>query len=200
MNFKQYRTLDLCIFIAMYAICEFLVIKSATVWFVWDEMYSISIMLLLLLIVMMRWDKYCIFQAVISSILFVAYQSGSVQQYIIYLAGNLGFMLTLIYVSKVGKDKIRNSIFLTMGYVVIGYLLMELSRGLAAVIVSGVSVQVISVFVFTDMLTLVFTLVGIFIARKVEGLFMDQKQYLIQLKENEEDENFDDYDSINGGD
>ena len=74
MTFKQYRNLDLLIFIAMYALCEYLVIKAATAWF--DEPYSISIMLPLLLIVMMRWDRFCIIHAIAYALLFVFYQGG----------------------------------------------------------------------------------------------------------------------------
>ncbi|MBQ2214343.1 MAG: hypothetical protein II414_07250, partial [Erysipelotrichaceae bacterium] len=100
MSFKQYRTLDLMIFLGMYALFEYLVIKAATVWF--DEPYSISIMLPLLAIVMMRWDRYALLHAVVYAILFVLYQGGSINQYLIYIIGNLGCMATLIYVYKVG--------------------------------------------------------------------------------------------------
>ena len=69
MSFKQYRLIDLLLFLGMYALCEFLVIKAATVWF--DEPYSISIMLPLLLIVMMRWSGYAVIHAVLYAVLFV---------------------------------------------------------------------------------------------------------------------------------
>lgn len=183
MSFKQYRTLDLVIFTAMYALCEFLVIKGATVWF--DEPYSISIMLPLLLIVMMRWDRYAVIPAVIYAILFVFYQSGSVKQYLIYIIGNLGFMATLIYVYKVGKDRIRKTFFDSAVYLVIGFVTMEVSRGLASMIISHTGPMVILQFLMTDMLSLVFGLLVIITVRKAEGLFQDQKQYLLQINSQE---------------
>ncbi|MBR2545665.1 MAG: hypothetical protein IKE93_05805 [Erysipelotrichaceae bacterium] len=183
MSFKQYRTLDLVIFTAMYALCEYLVIKGATVWF--DEPYSISIMLPLLLIVMMRWDRYAVIPAVIYAILFVFYQNGSVKQYLIYIIGNLGFMATLIYVYKVGKDRIRKTFFDSAVYLVIGFVTMEVSRGLASMIISQTGPMVILQFLMTDMLSLVFGLLVIITVRKAEGLFQDQKQYLLQVNSQE---------------
>jgi len=183
MSFKQYRTLDLMIFLGMYALCEYLVIKAATVWF--DEPYSISIMLPLLVIVMMRWDKYVLIHAVLYAILFVYYQGGSMKQYLIYIIGNLGFLATLIYVYKVGKDKIRNSFFNSAVFLVIGFVTMELSRGLASMIISGSGLMVILQFLMTDMLSLVFGLLVIIVVRKADGLFQDQKQYLLQINSQE---------------
>jgi hypothetical protein len=183
MSFKQYRTLDLMIFLGMYALCEYLVIKAATVWF--DEPYSISIMLPLLVIVMMRWDKYVLIHAVLYAILFVYYQGGSMKQYLIYIIGNLGFLATLIYVYKVGKDKIRNSFFNSAVFLVIGFVTMELSRGLASMIISGSGPIVILQFLMTDMLSLVFGLLVIIVVRKADGLFQDQKQYLLQINSQE---------------
>ena len=184
MSFKQYRTLDLVIFVAMYAICEYLVVKAATVWF--DEPYSISIMLPLLLIVMMRWDKYAIVHAIAYAFLFVYYQKGSLNQYLIYLIGNLGFMITLVYLYKVGKQKVKDSFFHSLMYLLIGFILMELFRGLASIIIAGSPTGIILQFMMSDMLSLVFGLLVIIIVRNVEGLYMDQKQYLIQLNSQKE--------------
>jgi hypothetical protein len=183
MSFKQYRTLDLLIFLGMYALCEYLVIKAATVWF--DEPYSISIMLPLLMIVMMRWDRYALIHAIGYAALFVFYQGGSVKQYLIYIIGNLGFMATLIYVYKVGKDRIRKTFFDSAVYLVIGFVTMEVSRGLASMIISQTGPMVILQFLMTDMLSLVFGLLVIITVRKAEGLFQDQKQYLLQVNSQE---------------
>ena len=184
MSFRQYRTLDLTIFIAMYAVCEFLAIRAATVWF--DEPYSISIMLPLLAIVMMRWDKYCIINAIVYAILFVFYQKGSLNQYLIYTIGNLGFMLTLIYVNRVGKETIRKTFFNSLMYLVVCFLSMEIFRGVASLIISGSNIAIIFQFILTDMLSLVFGILVIIVVRNVEGVFEDQKQYLLRINSQEE--------------
>ena len=189
MSFKQYRLMDLCSFIAMYALCEYLVIKAATVWF--DEPYSISIMIAMLGIVMMRWDKYTIFNAVVYAFLFVFYQHGSFGQYLVYIVGNLGFMLSYFYVNRVGKDKIRGSFFNSTIYMIVCFLLMEIFRGIASVLVFGSSPFVIVQFIFTDMLSLVFAILTLIVVRKQDGIFMDQKEYLLELNSQKE--------SIDGG-
>lgn len=183
MSFKQYRTLDLLIFMGMYALCEYLVIKAATVWF--DEPYSISIMLPLLLIVMMRWDRYAVIHAIAYAVLFVFYQGGSMKQYLIYIIGNLGCMATLIYVYKVGKDRIRKTFFNSAVYLIVGFLTMEVSRGLASMVISHTGPMVILQFLMTDMLSLVFGLLVIIAVRQADGLFQDQKQYLLQINSQE---------------
>ena len=187
MSFKQYRWLDLISFTAMYALCEYLVIKAATVWF--DEPYSISIMIAMLGIVMMRWDKYTIFNAVVYAILFVFYQHGSPGQYLVYIIGNLGFMLSYFYVNKVGKEKIRGSFFNSAVYMIVCFLLMETFRGIASVLIFRSNPLVIVQFIFTDMLSLVFAILVLIVVRKQDGIFMDQKEYLLQL--NSQNENID---------
>ncbi len=184
MSFKQYRMMDLMIFIAMYGLCEYLVIKAATVWF--DEPYSISIMLPLLLIVMMRWDKYSIINAIAYAVLFVFYQSGNLNQYLIYLIGNLGVMLELILLKKMGKDNIRSSFFNSMIYLLCGFVLMEVFRGIASIIIAGSDIGVILQFLMSDMLSLVFGVLVIIVVRRIDGLFVDQKQYLIELNSQKE--------------
>ena len=184
MSFKQYRMMDLMIFIAMYGLCEYLVIKAATVWF--DEPYSISIMLPLLLIVMMRWDKYSIINAIAYAVLFVFYQSGNLNQYLIYLIGNLGVMIELILLKKMGKDNIRSSFFNSMIYLLCGFVLMEVFRGIASIIIAGSDIGVILQFLMSDMLSLVFGVLVIIVVRRIDGLFVDQKQYLIELNSQKE--------------
>ena len=184
MSFKQYRSIDLILFVIMYGVCEYLAIKAATVWF--DEPYCISIMLPMLAIVMMRWDKYSIIHAVVYALLFVYFQSGSLTQYFIYLIGNLGFMLLLLYMKKVTKEKIRATFFGSVSYLLIGFLLMEVFRGLASMLLAGKDAGVIFTFIMTDMLSLVFAILVIIIVRRIDGLFIDQKQYLLELNSQKE--------------
>ncbi len=184
MSFKQYRSIDLILFVIMYGVCEYLAIKAATVWF--DEPYCISIMLPMLAIVMMRWDKFSIIHAVVYALLFVYFQSGSLTQYFIYLIGNLGFMLLLLYMKKVTKEKIRATFFGSVSYLLIGFLLMEVFRGLASMLLAGKDAGVIFTFIMTDMLSLVFAILVIIIVRRIDGLFIDQKQYLLELNSQKE--------------
>ena len=183
MSFKQYRAIDIALFIIMYAACEFLTVKAATVWF--DEPYSISIMLPLLVMVMMRWDWFASINAFAYALIFVFLQKGTIGQYVIYLIGNLGCMLTVSWLLKTGKQKVKESFFMSMAFLLISFLLMEVFRGLASVIVLGSNIRVIIQFIFTDMLSLVFGILMLIVVRRVDGLFEDQKQYLLRINSHE---------------
>lgn len=184
MSFKKYRTIDIALLSIIYTIFEYIVIKAATSWF--NEPYTVSIMLAMLLIIMIRWDRFVCIPCVIFGFLFVFLQNGVGVQYLIYILGNIGFLLTLVYVYKLGKSRITDSIFLTMLYCVIGFLTMEVSRGIAAICFTENSFAIISKFILTDMLTLVFTIVVMLIARKIDGLLMDQKQYVLKINKKKE--------------
>lgn len=183
MSYKQYRTLDLFIFCLMYVVFEFITTKAATVWF--DEPYSISIMLPILLIVMMRWGEFVIFEAVIAAVSFVIMHGGSFPQLVIYTIGNLGFMLTLVYLLKIGKERVRESFVLSEVFAIVGFLTTQIFRGLVAMLILKAPAVIISEFILTDMLSLVFTLVVIFVVRRVEDLFVDQKEYLLRIHNEE---------------
>ena len=101
--------------------------------------------------------------------------------YLIYLIGNLGFMLNLLLLKKMGKDKIRNSFFNSLIYLLSGYILMEGFRGIASILIAGSDAAIIRQFIFSDMLSLVFAILVIIVVRKQEGLFADQKEYLIEV-------------------
>ena len=140
----------------------------------------------MLVIVMMRWDRYCLIHAVVYAFLFVSFHRGSLTQYLVYLIGNLGFMITLIYMRKVTKEKIAASFFGSLAYLLLGFLLMEVFRGLASMLIAGSDVRVIMEFILTDMLSLVFAILVIIVVRRVDGLFVDQKKYLLELNSQEE--------------
>ena len=183
MSFRQYRSIDIALFVIMYAVCEFLTVRAATVWF--DEPYSISIMLPLLVMVMMRWDWLAVVNAVAYALIFVFLQKGTIGQYAVYLIGNLGCMLTVLWLLKTGKQKVRDSLFISMEFLLISFLLMEIFRGLASAVILGSNIRVIIQFIFTDMLSLVFSVLLVIIVRRIDGLFEDQKHYLLRINSHE---------------
>ena len=63
---------------------------------------------------------------------------------------------------------------------------MEVFRGLASMLLAGKDAGVIFTFIMTDMLSLVFAILVIIIVRRIDGLFIDQKQYLLELNSQKE--------------
>ena len=185
MSFRKYQIIDLAIFTGLYLLLEFLISLAALNWFP-EQPYIVSIMLPILLIVMMRWGPYAAILALISAPFYVLIYHGRDMQYLIFLFGNIGFMGLLGFLLPIGKKKVRDNILLTFAYVVLGFLLLEVFRGLGAMIFESASIAVIWQFIWTDMLSLVFSLVVIFIVRFADGIFEDQKAYMFR-KQRERD-------------
>lgn len=187
MSFRKYRIIDLAIFTGLYLILEFLISLAATKWFP-EQPYSVSIMLPILLIVMMRWGPYAGILAAISAPFYVLIYHGSGFDYLVYVIGNIGFMGLLAFLLAVGKKKIRDNILLTLAYIAIGFVLLEVFRGFAAMIFKGAGIVVLWQFLMTDMLSLVFSIVVVMIARFADGVFEDQKAYMFRKQREREEE------------
>ena len=185
MSFKKYRVIDLLIFTGLYLLLEFLISLAATYWFP-EQPYIVSLMLPFLLIVMMRWGPYAGILAAISAPFYVLIYHGSGWTYLVFLFGNIGFMGLLGFLLPIGKKKVRDNIFLTFSYIVIGFLHLELFRGLGAMIFEHSGIEIIWRFIWTDMLSLVFSLVVVFIARLADGIFEDQKAYMFRKQRERE--------------
>ena len=187
MSFRKYRIIDLAIFTGLYLLLEFLISLAATTWFP-EQPYIVSIMLPILLIVMMRWGPYAAVLALISAPFYVLIYHGSNWEYLVFLFGNVGFMGLLGFLLPIGKKKVRDNIFLTLSYILIGFLLLEVFRGLGAIIFEHSGIEIIWRFIWTDMLSLVFSLLVVFIARAADGIFEDQKAYMFRKQREREAE------------
>lgn len=187
MSFRKYKIIDLAIFTGLYLLLEFLISLAANKWFP-EQPYIISIMLPFLLIVMMRWGPYAGILAAISAPFYVLIYHGNNMQYLVFLLGNIGFMGLLGFLLPIGKKKVRDSIFLTFAYIVIGFLLLEVFRGLGAMIFEQVGILIVWQFIWTDMLSLVFSIIVVFIARLADGMFEDQKAYMFRKQREREAE------------
>ena len=81
-----------------------------------------------------------------------------------------------------GKERIRKDAFLSIVFALGTQLLMQLGRaGIAALL--GHPAEVCIRFITTDFLSCLFTALIIWIIRRVEGLFEDQKHYLLRIQE-----------------
>lgn len=180
MSYRKYKTIDIIIWLVVFAAFEFLIVLAETKWFP-EQPYSISLILPILLLVTMRWSYYGFIHAVAFGALEVLMLSfpGTLPQYGIYILGNLGAMAVIPFILILGKDKVASKWYFSIIYVIIGFIGMELFRGIGAIIFAGCGIEVIPEYYLTDMLNLVFALIFILIARRLPGVFVDQKAYLI---------------------
>ncbi|MBR5339172.1 MAG: hypothetical protein IK150_03715 [Lachnospiraceae bacterium] len=188
LTFKQYRGIDLAIFAAILALTEFLIVRAAKSWFP-DQLYTVSVTAAVTAIVLMRWGPFAGIHAALGGLVYAWTSGGNLQQFVIYVVGNVLSMAAILLFKAFGKEKIRKSFLLTLLFALSVIVLMQVGRGLVALIF-GNGIGVIWKFITMDALSDLFTLVVVWVASRLDGVFEDQKHYLLrQQKEREEQQN-----------
>lgn len=183
---KQYRALDLAMFALMLTVAETLAVTAARRWFP-NEPYTVSVTPAITAIVMMRWGPWAGLHAALGGVVFCATSGALVRHYAIYGLGNLLSLAALGYVKAATPEGIRESVWKSLALALMVTLLMQLGRALVAVALGSAPVAALGFFT-TDVITLLFTLVLIWIARRLDGIFEEQNHYLLRLKRQENEE------------
>ena len=183
-TFQQYRGIDLAIFAVILVVVESLIARAATIWYA-DQLYVVSTVGVITTIVLIRWGGYAAIHAVLGGIVFCLALKASPQQYLIYCVGNLGAMLSLVWIRIFGKEKITEDGINSVTFGLCTLLSMQLGRALVALVL-GTPLRSCLGFFTTDALSLLFTGVVIWIAQRLDGVFEDQKNYLLRVHEEEE--------------
>ena len=158
MTLKQYRNLDLFLFAVMLIISESLIVNAAIRWF-----------------------------AVVGGLVYCFWAGGSPKQYLIYGIGNLFSLISLLMFRLFGKERIRENVLLALLFAVCTQLFMQMGRACVS-FVMGAPVSTGFSFITTDALSGLFTMVIVWIASRLDGVFEDQISYLLRVqKENEEE-------------
>ena len=84
---------------------------------------------------------------------------------------------------KVGKEKVRTST-LGMLYPILVLLLMQTGRAIVALLLGAEPANIVG-FYTTDSLSMLFTFVIIWIARRLDGVYEDQIHYLLRVNAKE---------------
>lgn len=179
-SFSQYRAIDLSILSVVLAVCQFLTQMAVSFWFP-EQLYVVSPVAGMTALVMMRWSGWAAIPAGLGGVLFVWLSGGNFQQMLIYVLGNLASLLALFLFKLFCKEKIRKDGFLAVVFAIAVQLLMQLGRA-AMALVLGHSAEACIGFITTDILSMLFTVFIIWTARRIEGLFEDQKNYLLRIQ------------------
>lgn len=166
----------------MVVVFEFIIVMAARFWFP-GQPYTVSLAAAITTIVYMRWGWWGGIHAALAGLVFCFFQGATPTQYLIYVIGNLFSMLSVFILLKVGKEKVRTS---TMGmlYPILVLLLMQIGRSVVAIATGAEPASVIGFFT-TDSLSMLFTFVIIWIARRLDGVYEDQIHYLLRIKSEE---------------
>ena len=183
-SWKEYRLIDLAIFAVLTAVFEYLIVRAAKGWFP-EQLFVVSLAAPLTAIVYMRWGAWGAIHAVESGLVFSLFSGGTQQQMLIYGLGNLLSLTTLLLFRAVGKEKVRTGM-LSVIFPLLVLATMQAGRALVSVALGAPLASAVGFFT-TDSLSYVFTFVIAWIAGRLDGVYEDQKHYLLRLREQEEE-------------
>jgi hypothetical protein len=183
-SFSQYRGIDLTLFALILCVSEALIAKAARFWFP-DQLYTVSVVGALTAIVLMRWGPWAAIHAVLGGAVYCLVSRGSARQLLIYCVGNLFSLLSLLPLRALGGERIRTDGVLSVCFGLFTLLMMQLGRALCALLL-GAAVRDCLGFFTTDALSLLFTGLLLWIARRLDGIFENQKHYLLRIHKEEE--------------
>lgn len=184
-SWKEYRAIDLALWALALAVFEFLIVRAAIWWFP-GQPFTVSLAAAVASIVYMRWGWWGGLHAVEAGLVFCFFSGGAPAQYVIYCAGNLLSVLAVLLLDRLGKERVRTG-HLSLVFPLLVQLLMQAGRALAALLL-GAAPAASAGFFTTDSLSLLFTFVIIWIARKLDGVYEDQKHYLLRVHDAEGEE------------
>ena len=186
LTLAEYRSLDLTLFAVILAVCEYIITLAAIRWFP-GQLYTVSLSAALCAIVLMRWGAWAGLHALLGGAAFCLASGGSPKQLAIYALGNLFCLLALPLLRGKGKEKIRADKLFTIFFALAVVLAMQLGRAVVALVL-GTPIETCVGFFTTDSLSDVFTMVVVSLARRLDGIFEDQKRYLRRLQEQQKKE------------
>ena len=178
---QQYRNIDLVILLLFQAGSQLMTYKAATVWFA-DQLFIVSPVAAVVALVMMRWGGYAAIHAALGGVLYALIAGGDWHHILIYGLGNLFGIIGLVMLKLLGKERIRKDALLAIIFAFLTQLLMQLGRSAVAAVL-GYPADVCLGFITTDILSGLFSMVIIWCVRKIDGLFEDQKQYLLRTQQ-----------------
>ena len=180
----QYRAIDLTILSIVLAACQFVTHLATAFWFP-EQLYVVSPVAGMTALIMMRWSGWAAIPAVLGGILFAALSGGNAAHFLIYGLGNLASLGGLVLFRLWEKEQIRKDSFRAVVFAIAVQLLMQLGRAALAAALGNSAAACIG-FITTDVLSILFTVLIIWTVRRIEGLFEDQKHYLLRIQKEQQ--------------
>ncbi len=180
LTFKQYRTTDLIIFAFLSVVFEAIVTLGAMQWFP-NELYSITIVYTMFVLVLMRWGRHAGWIALLCGATYCIVMKAPFPMFAVVCGGNLFGLFALFMHKWIGKQKIRDSVGWTVLYVAVCFACITVGRLLIS-LCFGLFDEVV-IYTLYDLLSVIFAIVVVLLCRKQNGLFEDQKHYLLRMEE-----------------
>ena len=214
LTFKQYRSIDLAIMAVLLAVSEAVATMAAKSFT--DQMFSVSTTIAIVCIVMMRWSGYAVIHAAVGGCVYCLVLGAPATQFAIYCAGNCGAIAALVLFKIWGKKNVAAKAWRSILFVLTAYCGAQIGRWAMSLILNAGAEspigagELLLVFLTRDIVTLLFTLLAVLISRRLDGIFEDQRAYLLrvdeekrrekELRDREENSYFNSYDPDNDSD
>lgn len=179
-TFKQYRSIDITILCILTAVFEAIAALASDKWFNLQAM-TVSITLALACITFMRWGLFALIPSFIGAFVYCTVIGGTTQQYLIYCGGSLFIIVAYPLLQRITKEKVRKDFFFKLVFASSAYLALTVGRWLCS-LPFEFSTTTFLTFLGTDILSLLFAIVVLSIAKNMDGLIEDQKSYLLRLE------------------
>lgn len=186
----EYRSIDLTIFALLLILAETMIVSAATRWFP-GQPYTVSAVPAVTAIVLMRWGPWGAIHAALGGAVFCIASGASASQFAVYCIGNLAGLGSLLLVKWLTGKGIREDGLKTIIFGMTTALLMQLGRGLVSLFFGAAQADLVRFFT-TDVISVLFAAVIAWIARRQDGLFEDQKDYLLRVSREEQEKEYDD--------
>ena len=183
LTWKQYRAIDLTLLGVALAIFEFIIVRAANWWFP-GQPFTVSLAAAMTTIVYMRWGAWGALHAVEAALVFCYFSGATGEQYLIYCVGNLFSLPALFLLKAAGKEKVRTG-RLALVFPFLVQILMQAGRAVVAFFLGTDPANLVGFFT-TDSLSLLFTLLIVWTAGRLDGIYEDQKHYLLRLHAEQE--------------
>ena len=125
--------------------------------------------------------------AALAGVVYCLLGGGTWKQMLIYAGGNLLSLLAVPVMNRIGRENLRKTTYLYLGVSLGTLMLMQLGRALLAMLMGAGLPEALRFFT-TDSLSAVFTLVIIWIVRRLDGVYEDQRHYLSRFHQELEKE------------
>lgn len=183
-TWKEYRIIDLGLLAGALAVFEYLILHAGNWWFP-GQPYTVSLAAAVTSIVYMRWGIWGAVHALEAGVVFCLFSGATGKQYLIYCVGNLFSAIAVILLKAVGKERVRTG-SLSLVFPLLVLVLMQAGRAAVAFFLGAPPRSLVGFFT-TDSLSLLFTFVIIWIARRLDGVYEDQKHYLLRIHAEQEE-------------
>ncbi len=179
---RRYQMTDCAVFALLLCLLE-----GASAWalgFFPGEAYVFSPVLFIALLMMARWGGAGLGYAVLGGALHCLLHGGAPIQYAVYMLGNMAVAVCFLWIKFAGVARLRASSGLVSLYCVSGALAICLGRALVSALLG--QGWWLGRFLVAEALGTVVTCVVFLIARRQNGLFEPQRDYLERIKREEE--------------